>query len=302
MKKAAYTLTAMAFCMSTITASAQSWYVRGGGGYSGRFAKTEFNNTDPNGITGIEPSTSVTVSADGSTASVEALNGTVGAGYKFFVTGGYMFNRNLGAELGLNYFRGDDATVGELNGPQVASKAVTNIQGFDLNPSIYLTPAFEKFNPYVRAGLLLTAGGNLTIDTDVRQFDGGGEGTDIVVNAESEVKSRFSVGYSGALGATYPLTDKWGFFGELEFKSFTIESKSAEIKKYSTLAVTGGQSVPVPGEQLADLPRSEREFEFSDSFTQSTTAPANENEPRKIPTQFVNASGIGFNLGVRYSF
>lgn len=247
MKKATYTLTAIVCCMSTITASAQGWYVRAGGGYSGEFAKTGFNNTDPNGITGIEQSTFVTVSADGSTASVEALNGTVGAGDKFFVTGGYMFNPNLGAELGLNYFRGDDVTVGESNSPQVESKAVTHIQGFDLNPAIYVTPAFAKFNPYIRAGLLLTVGGNLTIDTDVRQFDGGGEGTDIVVNAESEVKSRFSVGYSGALGAIYPLNDRWGLFGELEFKSFTIESKSAEIKKYSTLAVTGGQSVPVPG-------------------------------------------------------
>lgn len=285
----------------TSNLSAQNWYVRSGGGYSGEFAKTEFNNTDPNGITGIEQSTAVTVNNDG-TATVEALNGTVGAGYKFFVTGGYMFNNYLGAEMGLNYFNGDETTVGQLTTSQVQSKATTTIQGFDLNPGIYLTPAFAKLNPYVRAGLLLTVGGNLSIDTNVTQIDGGGEGTDILVHAESEVKSRFSVGYSGAFGTSYPISEKVSVFGELEFKSFTIKSKSAEIKKYSTLAVTDGQSVSVPGQQLEDLPRNEKEFEFMDNYTESTTEASDENEPRKIPTQFVNASGLGFNIGVRYAF
>lgn len=288
------------FSMTTEVA-AQNWYVRAGGGYSGEFANTEFNNTDPNGITGIEQSTAVTVNNDG-TATVEALNGTVGAGYKFFVTGGYMFNDYLGAEMGLNYFRGDETTVGQLTSPQVISKATTYIQGFDLNPGFYVTPAFAKVNPYLRAGLLLTVGGDLTIETNVRQIDGGGEGTDIVVNAESEVKSRFSVGYTGAIGVTYPINDKLSLFGEMEFKSFTIKSKSAAINKYSTLAVTDGQSALVPGQQLEDLPRYEKEFEFSDSYTQSLTTAPDENEVRKIPTQFVNASGVGLNLGVRYSF
>ncbi|WP_171017329.1 hypothetical protein [Maribacter sp. ACAM166] len=53
----------------------------------------------------------------------------------------------------------------------------------------------------------------------------------------------------------------------MEFKSLTIESKSAEIKTYSTLSVRDGQSVAVPGEQLSDLSRYEIEFEFTDSFT-----------------------------------
>lgn len=280
---------------------AQSWYVRAGGGYSGEFAKTEFNNTDPNGITGIEQSTKVTVNDDG-TATIESLNGTVGAGYKFFVTGGYMFNDYFGAEMGLNYFKGDDTTVGQLTTSSVQSKATTYIEGVDLNPGIYLTPKFSKLNPYLRAGFLLTVGGTLTIDTEVLQIDGGGDGTDILVNAESEVKSKFSVGYTGAFGVTYPIGDKLSLFGEWEFKSFTIKSKSAEIKKYTTVAVTDGQSALVSGEQLEDLTTYEKEFIFSDSYTESLTTEPNADEPREIPTQYVNASGMGFNLGVRYSF
>ncbi|MDE3740864.1 outer membrane beta-barrel protein [Maribacter polysaccharolyticus] len=294
-------ITTIFLLLFTTNMFAQRWYVRAGGGYSGEFAKTEFNNTDPNGITGIEQSTKVTVNDDG-TATIESLNGTVGAGYKFFVTGGYMFNDYFGAEMGLNYFKGDETSVGQLTTSSVQSKATTYIEGVDLNPGIYLTPKFPKLNPYLRAGFLLTVGGTLTIDTEVLQIDGGGDGTDILVNAESEVKSKFSVGYTGAFGVTYPINDKFSIFGEWEFKSFTIKSKSAEIKKYTTFAVTDGQSSLVSGEQLEDLTTYEKEFIFSDSYTESLTTEPNEDEPREIPTQYVNASGMGFNLGVRYSF
>lgn len=290
------------FLLAVTYTNAQNWYVKAGGGYSDEFSKSEFNNTDPNGITGIEQSTSIRVSADGSTTTVESLNGTAGAGYKFFVAGGYMFNDYIGAEMGLNYFRGNRTLVGEVITPSIISSSNVEIQGFDLNPAIYLTPNFAKWNPYVRAGLLLTVGGDLTIDTNVLQIDGGGDGTDIMVNAESEVKSHFSVGYSGAVGVTYPINDKWELFSELEFKSFTIKSKSAEIKSYVTRAITGDQSQLVPGQQLEDLPRAEKEFIFSDSFTIDNATGENEDEPRNIPTQYVNASGIGLNLGVRYNF
>lgn len=300
MKKLIRVTTIIFLLCFTTKIAAQSWYVRAGGGYSGEFAKTEFNNTDPNAITGIEQSTKVTVNSSG-VATVESLNGTVGSGYKFFGTVGYMFNDYVGAEMGLNYFNGDETTVGQLTTSAVESKATTYIEGVDLNPGIFLTPNLPKLNPYLRAGLLLTVGGSLTIDTDVRQIDGGGTGTDILVHAESEVKSRFSVGYTGAFGVTYPINDKFSLFGELEFKSFTIKSKSAEIKKYTTVAVTDGQSTLVDGQQLEDLPRYEKEFEFSDSYSESLISTPDEDEAREIPTQFVNASGVGFNIGVRYS-
>ena len=88
-------------------------------------------------------------------------------------------------------------------------------------------------------------------------------------------------------------------FGEVEFKNLSIKSKSAEIKEYSTTATTPSGTVLVPGQQLADLPTNETHFEFEDEYTQGAENP---NAPRKIPTQYVNASGVGFNIGIRYSF
>lgn len=287
----------MALAAST-NLSAQEFYIRGGGGYSLESGGTEFNNADPNGLTMIQQSTDITVNPDGS-ARVKSLNGTLGSGFKGNVTFGYMFNPYIGAELGFNYFSGDEKTIGKLNSPLMQSEAKAYLEGLDIMPAIYLTPAFSKLNPYARIGLLIPAAGKLHIDSQAYAPNGGGEGVDVGVRARTEVESRFSVGFAGALGVTYPIGPKLHIFGEVEFKNLSIKSKSAEIKEYETTAYTPSGNVLVPGQQLADLPTNETHFEFEDEYTEG--AP-NANEPRKIPTQYVNASGIGFNIGVRYSF
>lgn len=298
MKKASLLICTICMALSGTKSNAQEFYVRGSLGYVTESGKTEFNNADPNGLTMIQQSTDITINPDGS-ARVKSLNGTLGGGFKGNITGGYMFNKYVGAEVGFNYFSGYDKTIGKLTSPQLQSKEVAYLRGLDIVPAIYLTPAFSKLNPYARIGVIVPTAGKLHIETTVNQTNGGGAGTDIHVNAESEVESKFSVGFVGALGVTYPLGPRLQAFGEVEFKNLSIKSKSAEITKYETTAVTGGNSVLVPGQQLADLPVNEKKFIFSDTYTQGAPDP---NSPRRIPTQYVNASGIGVNIGIRYSF
>lgn len=283
------------------TDDSQKFYFRVSAGYSFESGKTEFNNADPNGLTGIMQSTDVTVSADGSTVNVKSLNGTAGAGVKANVTAGYMFNPYIGVELGVSYFHGDKTLIGRLRSPQVASEENTYLRGFDVAPGIFLTPNFKTVNPYARMGLIVPVAGELTIETIAKQANGGGPGTDILVEAKSEVKASFSVGYFGAIGLNYPINDNLSIFGEVEIKNLSIKSKSAEIIEYATTAISNGQSQLVPGQQLADLPVYEKKFEFTDDYNQSTTTTPNQNEPRKIPLQFVNASGTGINVGIRFT-
>lgn len=310
MKMISKTLMACVLATTTYVTQAQNdmtpiedsnFYIRVGTGYSFQSGKTEFNNADPNELTGIKQSTDITVNADGSSLNVKSLTGTAGAGIKANVTGGYMFNPYIGVELGISYFHGDKTMIGRLRSPQINSEANTYLRGFDVAPGIFLTPNFKTVSPYARLGLIVPVAGDLTIETIARQKNGGGEGTDILVQATSEVQAKFSVGYFGAMGISYPISDNLSIFGEVEIKNLSIKSKKAEIKEYSTTAITGGQSQLIPGQQLTDLPVYEREFEFSDEFDQSTTTPPNQNSPRKIPTQFVNASGTGFNVGVRFT-
>lgn len=298
MKNAGLLLCTAIFALASAKSYSQEFYIRGGVGYSLENAGTEFNNADPNGLTMIQQSTDITVNPDGS-ARVKSLNGTLGSGFKGTVTFGYMFNQYVGAELGFNYFTGEEKTIGKLTSPMMQSEAKAYLEGLDVMPALFLTPGFAKLNPYARVGLLIPVAGKLYIDSQAYAPDAGGPGVDINVKAKTEVESRFSVGFAGALGVSYPLSPKLQIFGEVEMKSLSIKSKSAQIKEYETTAVTSAGTALVPGQQLADLPRNETHFEFEDEYTQGADDP---DSPRKIPTQYVNASGIGFNLGIRYSF
>lgn len=280
--------------------NSQQFYVRISAGYSFESGKTEFNNADPNGLTGIMQSTDVTVGADGS-VNVKSLNGTVGAGVKANITVGYMFNPYIGAELGVSYFHGDKILIGRLRSPQVASEENTYLRGFDVAPGIFLTPNFKTINPYARMGVIVPIAGELNIETRAKQANGGGPGTDIMVEAKSEVKARFSVGYFGAVGVNYPVNNNLSIFAEMELKNLSIKSKSAKITEYTTTAISNGQEQLVPGQQLSDLPVYEKKFEFTDDYSQSSTTGPDQNAPRQIPTQFVNASGTGINVGIRFS-
>ena len=286
--------------MTSNSVIAQEFYVRGGVGLHGESGKTEYNNADPNGLTNIQQSTDVTINADGTTR-VKSLNGTLGSGFKGNLTAGYMFNKYVGAEISFNYFDGDKKTIGKLSTPEINSEAVAYLRGLDISPAILITPGFDKLNPYARVGALLTAAGKLTIESDVLAINAAGPGTDVKVEALTEVTAKFSVGFVGALGATYPIGKNLSVFGEVEFKNFSIKSKSAEIKEYVTTGISGGNTFLIPGQQLADLPQSEKNFNFSDDYN-GTVLGDDPNQARTIPTQFVNASGIGVNVGIRYSF
>lgn len=298
MKKLSLLICAGLFAFTSLKAHAQEFYIRGGVGYSLENAGTEFNNADPNGLTMIRQSTDITVNPDGS-ARVKSLNGTLGSGFKGTVTLGYMFNKYIGAELGFNYFAGEEKTIGKLNSPLMRSEAKAYLEGLDVMPAIFLTPGFEKLNPYARMGLLIPVAGKLHIDSQAYAPDAGGPGVDVNVQARTEVESRFSIGFAGAIGVAYPISPKLQIFGEVEMKSLSIKSKSAQIKEYQTTAVTTAGTSLVPGQQLADLPMNETHFEFEDTYTEGPEDPS---KARKIPTQFVNASGLGFNIGIRYSF
>ena len=286
--------------MTSNSVIAQEFYVRGGVGLHGESGKTEYNNADPNGLTNIQQSTDVTINADGTTR-VKSLNGTLGSGFKGNLTAGYMFNKYVGAEISFNYFDGDKKTIGKLSTPEINSEAVAYLRGLDISPAILITPGFDKLNPYARVGALLTAAGKLTIESDVLAINAAGPDTDVKVEALTEVTAKFSVGFVGALGATYPIGKNLSVFGEVEFKNFSIKSKSAEIKEYVTTGISGGNTFLIPGQQLADLPQSEKNFNFSDDYN-GTVLGDDPNQARTIPTQFVNASGIGVNVGIRYSF
>lgn len=287
--------------MLAITVNAQKFYLKAGGGYILPSSGSAYNNADPNGLTSIQPSTSIAISADGSTATVKSLNGSLGTGCKFGLAGGYQFTKNIAAELAVNYFDGDKILIGKYSSPLANQKEVAYVKGFDISPTIVLRANAKMIDPYVRAGLIFTGPGNLWIRTYVDEPNGGGAGTAIAVRAKTKVDSRFSVGILSAAGVNINLGKRFSIFSEAEYKAFSITSKSAAITDYTTSAINNGVKQNVAGEQLSDLPVYQMNFVFSNTFQQpANTTTIDLTQPRILPTQKVNMSGIGLNIGVTW--
>ena len=287
-------LSAAACMLVATTVNAQKFYLKAVGGYIFPASSAAYNNADPYGLTSIQPSTSISISADGSNATIKSLNGSLGTGYKFGLAGGYHFTKHIAAELAINHFSSNDITIGKYSSPLVNEKEVAYIRGYDISPTIVLSANTNKFEPYLRVGLIFTGPGSLWVKTTADEPNGGGAGTDIAVHANSKVNSKFSVGALGAAGIKINTNKRWSIFGEAEYKAFSITGKSAKITDYSTIASSHGQAHLVTGKQLADLPLYQKSFIFSNTFQQPTNATAVDmTQPPMLPTQKVNLSGVG---------
>jgi hypothetical protein len=88
MKTIANSIIIFALTLVSFNAYSQDFYLRTSVDYTGETGNIEFNNANPNCITGIQQSTDI--STDGTTIIVKALTGTLGAGFKFNIIGGYM--------------------------------------------------------------------------------------------------------------------------------------------------------------------------------------------------------------------
>lgn len=122
----------------------------------------------------------------------------------------------LGAGLQLNDYLDFEVDLGFQNG---RSKSVTDVVSSDrtyvgklvyLNPSfVFRTSVSEDLSPYGKLGLV--AGMPFTkmlVDSDERKFRGG-----------------FPLGYSGAIGADFNLSDGMKIFAEIYHQSFMYKPK-----------------------------------------------------------------------------
>jgi len=279
----------------------KKFYVRAAFGVLGEANKTAFNDADVTGRTSIRPSTDIVIDDDG-VESVKSLFGTLGSGTRFNFLIGYMLNNYLGIELGVNYNKGEEKLLGRYDGPDdlgidTFSEEFGQLSFLDLAPTIVLSPGFSKLNPYTRVGLSIPVTGKYEVRTSVDKTNIVGL-ADIFAKGKAEIKGKFSLGFIGALGATYPLTSYLNIFGEAEFKSLHTNGKTVTITEFETKSVFLGQTTLVDGEQLEDRTFSENNYVFTDNYETNTDP----NEATKIPSQASNVSSIGFNLGLSFRF
>ena len=235
--------------------SAQGWYVAPRIGYRLGAGTQSFGESS---------------TTSGSTTSYEGVYGSLGEGFGFGASIGYMGGPNLGAELGLAYWLGNtfEMTSSYLGQTQSAKVSGT---GFMATPSIVLAVDLNSVKPYARFGLVF---GIMKVTQEMSSAFGS-QSSDRTV----EETGGIGFGYSGAFGFVVPLGSSVGFFAEAALFSVTYSPGQAELTKYT---VNGA-------DQLASV--TTKVYEYKDSYSSSDQHSA---LALRIPF-----SSIGINAGIR---
>ncbi len=136
------------------------------------------------------------------TKTIEQIRFSLGNGLNLGAAFGYMINKNIGAELGVNYLFGSNTEIhidgdNGSNSNSYTLNSSISASMFRIMPSIVLATGMEKFNPYAKFGVVIS-NGDITLDDN---FTINGS-TSI---RKSKINGDYAFGYTSAIGANYAI-------------------------------------------------------------------------------------------------
>ena len=219
-----------------------------------------------------------------STSTQEIPKINLGEGFNVGLNGGYLFNKNIGVELGLNYLISDKINTsrtsytGDYRNNEISAKML------QIKPAIVFRGGYDKINPYAKLGMVIGSGKMIT-ESEYKESGN-------VAKTTFELDEGLPIGFQGSLGALYKINDTFSLFGELDLISLTYSPKKGTYTKYDV----NGADI------LSSMSVQSKEFEFVDSFTTDTTSPPDSTQPGKSPAVPFSFNSIGLNVGVQYQF
>jgi opacity protein-like surface antigen len=209
----------------------------------------------------------------------EAINVSFGKGFNLGGAIGFMFNKNVGAELGINYLFGSQiTTTSKSNDSSSEYNDYTRMLQF--RPTIIISAGMDKLNPYAKFGFLVGTG---SIESESTQKSGS---NNAIIKATRDGGIAF--GYHAGVGLSYKISEKIDLFGELTM----VNMSYAPTKSKVTSATFNGVN------RLSELPVIEKETEYVDSID-IVNVDANSNAPRKRLRFRVPFGSFGFNFGLK---
>ena len=213
------------------------------------------------------------------------LYGSFGQGLNIQPKLGYMFNENMGFELGINYFMGATQTIGKTTTGLTEGKS----SGLILAPQFVLR---TESGVYTRFGIFMPVMGKTIITSTDSDWGGSGVQGDM----EMESQGSFSLGIVGAVGYNIAISDNMNLFAELQYSAMSMKSGTS---KYTKLEV-GGQ------DQLANMDTFDKETTYVDELTASSNTSSNPNYNKDAAKEALKDtapfSAIGINIGITFSF
>jgi hypothetical protein len=228
-----------------------------------------------------------------------AMSASLGKGINLGLYGGYMFNKNVGAELGIAYLIGGSSTTTDEQDKSTSNPGFSSSNS-DITKTIYkgsmlrLVPAIriqcgeDKIHPYAVTGLIIGVAGKLTQEMQ-RTSNSSATGQNSTSDTYEDLytySGGVSIGFHGALGISYSISDKLGIFGEL---TGNYQSYSPSKQVYTTSTTNGVDN-------LHSLTTSQKETDYSSSYT--TTNVVSPGSPTMASSIRIPFSSYGFNIGI----
>ena len=211
----------------------------------------------------------------------EQVNVSLGKGFNFGGAIGYMFNKNIGVELGVSYLLGDEANAQDDNAGEIYDFSISSNM-LRINPSLVIASGFEKVVPYAKFGLIIGSGSvmyEVVFNEGMSErnwiFDGG-----------------IGLGLSSGIGAAFNVSENMSFFTELNMVNLSYAPTEGEL----TVATIDGTDI------LPSLSISEKEIEFVDSYTFNYDNLPADSQPDKELKQKMPFGSFGINIGLKIGF
>ncbi len=265
------------------------FYARFGAGYGFTHAGQTSILLTSNGSIYFNGSSASASGVAGTSESTSLKRGSFGAGGALALAGGYMLTRHIGIELGAEAvvlpkkYEYNNVQTGNFNytGKQTTS---ANLPVY-LMPSVLMTTGGKGASLYGRVGLALPFADKMTIKSETVSFNA-------TTDATYELTQRFSVGFQGAAGLSYPVGNNLRLWVEAAGLFRNAYAKKLEL----TRAVQNGVNV------LSQVPANQKVIEFDYNLTNATGVTPNPSAPSKELTSAAPYSSIGAKFGLTIDF
>ncbi len=210
----------------------------------------------------------------------EQVNVSFGKGINIGGAFGYMFNKNVGAELGISYLIGGKSTTRDIyNNGTTDYTFSSNMVRF--NPSLVIAAGFDNINPYAKFGMVIGTG------SIIYEYNDNDDG-DVWLQT-TKYNGGLALGLSAGVGVLFNINDMLSFFGELNMINLSYAPTKGEV----TEATFNG------ADKLSSMTTKDRQIVFVDAYTTEQGNPSPDSEPNKQLLEKFPFGSIGINIGLR---
>ncbi len=217
---------------------------------------------------------------------INSKNTNFGYGASPTMTLGYMFNENIGTELGVGYHFGftrtnENTLLNPLTYKTYRSDSHLKCSWIWLNPQLVIATKVSDFKPYGKVGFVIGFSPKMTILNENINDKG---------TKKTEISGGTPWGLNASLGINYNLFKNLSMYGELEMLQMNYAPTNSEVTEYTD---ANGNDI------LTSLSEKSKKTEFVDNWNSADLATTIPNKAAKINLPL---SSFKINFGIRYNF